>query len=669
MIKPGGVLGRRYEVRNRIGSGGMADVYKALDRKLNRFVALKVLKPEFRNDDMFLKRFESEAQAAGGLMHPNVVNVYDVGSDQGIYYIVMELVDGITLKEYIEKKGRLGWQEAISIGIQVCAGIESAHEKQIIHRDIKPQNVIISREGKVKVTDFGIAKPVTSTTVTTNVLGSVHYTSPEQARGAAVDMRSDIYSMGVTLFEMVTGEVPFDGDSAVSVAVKHLNEPIRKPSDIEPEVPRFLEEIILKCTEKNPALRYQSMPALIKDLRLALRNPDGHVAAMEHVRNRKPASGTRNTSQASDRNMKARSGQQNRKPQNVEPEEDTGMSRISKILAIVVAGIIGIAIVIMLLKGVGLFKAKPGKDTPKVEDAEKDLVKVPDVLGMTKEEAIAALNKHSLGYKTPFETAFSDAYKEGEICAQEYKPGSKIKKNTRVMLTISKGVQIETFALMDVTGLTEEAAREALKSQGIKERHITVKNAESDTVQKGSVISQTPSANTDVTKDDSVTLVVSSGESKSVVPKLVGLNKAQAESKLSAAGLKLGSVSEVFDEAEKGTVISQGDPEGTELKKGSSVAISISKGKKPDPQISIPEVIGNTESAALSMINNAGLSVVKNYAYNDEYPAGRVCNCSPAQGTEVKAGSTVTLTISKGRDTTNDPKPDENKPDENENGQ
>ena len=225
MLKEGVFLGKRYEILGRIGSGGMADVYKGKDHKLNRYVAVKVLKSDYRNDESFIKKFVSEAQSAAGLMHPNVVNVYDVGQDRGLYYMVMELVEGITLKEYIEKKERLSAKETISISIQMISGIQAAHNHNIIHRDIKPQNIIISKDGKVKVTDFGIARATTSTaTISTNVMGSVHYTSPEQAKGGIVDERSDIYSAGITMYEMVTGHVPFDGDSTVSVALKHLKE-------------------------------------------------------------------------------------------------------------------------------------------------------------------------------------------------------------------------------------------------------------------------------------------------------------------------------------------------------------------------------------------------------------------------------------------------------------
>ncbi|MDE7201899.1 MAG: Stk1 family PASTA domain-containing Ser/Thr kinase [Lachnospiraceae bacterium] len=281
MIKLGMLIGNRYEVLEKIGTGGMSDVYKAKDQKLNRFVAVKVLKQEFSENRNFVSKFRVEAQAAAGLMHPNIVNVYDVGEEEGIHYIVMELVEGITLKKYIEKKVRLTTKEAISIAIQVAMGIEAAHNNHIIHRDIKPQNIIISKEGKVKVTDFGIAKAASSNTITSNVMGSVHYTSPEQARGGFSDEKSDIYSLGITIFEMLTGRVPFNGDTTVAIAIKHIQNPMPLMRDFVPEIPQSVENIVMKCTQKSPDRRYQSMAEMIADLKHSLINPDAVIAQVD----------------------------------------------------------------------------------------------------------------------------------------------------------------------------------------------------------------------------------------------------------------------------------------------------------------------------------------------------------------------------------------------------
>ena len=274
MLNPGTILGNRYEILEKIGAGGMADVYKAKDHKLNRFDAVKVLKDEFASNKSFVSKFRAEAQAAAGLMHPNIVNVYDVGDENGLYYFVMELVEGITLKRYIEKKIRLSVKEAVSIAIQVSMGIESAHNNGIIHRDIKPQNIIISKEGKVKVADFGIARAASSDTQTSHAMGSVHYTSPEQARGGYSDAKSDIYSIGITMFEMVTGRVPFDGETTVAIAIKHIQEEMPSPRIYVPEIPISVEQIIFKCTQKNPDRRYLNVSELIQDLKHSLMSPD-----------------------------------------------------------------------------------------------------------------------------------------------------------------------------------------------------------------------------------------------------------------------------------------------------------------------------------------------------------------------------------------------------------
>ena len=283
MLKEGMFIQERYEIVDKIGSGGMADVYKAKDHKLNRFVAVKVLKSEFREDTAFISKFQMEAQSAAGLAHPNIVNVYDVGNDGGIYYIVMELVEGITLKDYISKKGRLAVREATSIAIQVSMGLEAAHNNSIVHRDVKPQNIMISTDGKVKVTDFGIARAASSNTISSAVMGSVHYSSPEQARGGYSDYKSDIYSLGITMYEMLTGQVPFDGDTTVAIAIKHLQEEMRSPREYVPDLPKSIVQIIYKCTQKSPDRRYNDMAELIRDLKESLVNPEGDFVVMEPV--------------------------------------------------------------------------------------------------------------------------------------------------------------------------------------------------------------------------------------------------------------------------------------------------------------------------------------------------------------------------------------------------
>ena len=495
MLKEGVFLGKRYEILGRIGSGGMADVYKGKDHKLNRYVAVKVLKSDYRNDESFIKKFVSEAQAAAGLMHPNVVNVYDVGQDRGLYYMVMELVEGITLKEYIEKKERLSAKEAISISIQMISGIQAAHNHHIIHRDIKPQNIIISKDGKVKVTDFGIARATTSTaTISTNVMGSVHYTPPEQAKGGIVDERSDIYSAGITMYEMVTGHVPFDGDSTVSVALKHLKEKIVAPSVEVPDIPYSLECIIMKCTEKNVERRYQNCQALISDLKHSLVDPDGHFVdeQLGVFTGRKPAGDEtilmsedeirraqeRSYSQSDDYDdsdyddddyddddyddddddyrapTQRRNSDYNRK-KNVDPNT----KKIMKILMVVAAAIIAMVIIFMVGNAMGAFKGGIGLNTT-TNDAK---VVVPKMLGMTEDEAKAALKKKNLGYSIAGREE-SDKYAAGEIMEQSEKANSKVEKNTEIKVVISTGKAKKTVSVPDVRGMSEDDAQKTLEN-------------------------------------------------------------------------------------------------------------------------------------------------------------------------------------------------------------
>ena len=277
MFEAGMIIQNRYEIVEVIGSGGMSVVYKAMDHVLNRYVAMKVLKPEFSDDKSFVSKFRMEAQSAAGLNHPNIVNVFDVGEEGGYYYIVMEMVEGITLKEYIQQNGRILYATALDFIIQICSGIEVAHEHHTIHRDIKPQNIIVSKNGTLKVTDFGIAKAATSNTIASSAMGSVHYISPEQARGGFSDERSDIYSLGITLYEMLTGRVPFEGENNVTVALMHIQSEIIPPREYYPDIPIGLEKIVLKATQKRPEQRYLTTNAMLADLRKVAMNPNAEV--------------------------------------------------------------------------------------------------------------------------------------------------------------------------------------------------------------------------------------------------------------------------------------------------------------------------------------------------------------------------------------------------------
>ena len=688
MIKEGVFLGKRYEILGRIGSGGMADVYKGKDHKLNRFVAIKVLKSTYRSDETFIKKFLSEAQAAAGLMHPNVVNVYDVGQDRGLYYMVMELVEGITLKDYIEKKGKLSAKETISISIQMVTGIQAAHNCHIIHRDIKPQNIIISKDGKVKVTDFGIARATTSTAtqaVTTTVMGSVHYTSPEQARGGIVDEKSDIYSAGITMYEMITGHVPFDGDSTVTVALKHLNEVIKSPAEEVPDVPYSLECIIMKCTQKLPNKRYMSCEELLQDLKHSLVDPEGDFVVLDGVTKRMPAT-SQDTGRTTvvmspdelnrmknrqnynddydddydddyeddyddrrrsrydddddyDDRRKDRYDDRNRRKKN-EVNKDT--KKIMKIL-MVVAGVV-IALLIMFLVGnaVGVFKGGKGTTT---QQTDSEMVKVPDVTGKTYEEAQKELNKYDLGIHKS--TAPSDTVAKGKIISQDPADGKKVKKHTTVNVVISSGEEAKTTTIPNVVGMSEADAEKALQ-----DKNLVVKKGDpvySDNVEQGEVVSVSPSEGAEVKEGTTVTLVISKGNQPATVPKLTGKSQSDAEAALSQAGLSGNATEDYSDTVEEGVIISQDTDAGKEVSKGTTIGYVVSKGPKMTV-VTVPSILSFDKNAAEKKLKEAGL--VPEYLGEDdsvnEYGQGQVSYQSISAGTQVEKGTTVQYKVSKG---------------------
>ena len=668
MVKDGIFLGKRYEVLSKIGAGGMADVYKGKDHVLNRYVAIKVLKREFREDESFVKKFRTEAQAAAGLMNPNIVNVYDVGEDRGLYYMVMELVEGITLKEYIDKKKRLSSKEVISIAIQMCNGIQAAHNRQIVHRDIKPHNVIISKDGKVKVTDFGIAKAATSTTVSTSAMGSVHYTSPEQARGGYVDNRSDIYSVGITLYEMVTGHVPFDGESTVEVAVKHLQEEITPPSEYVRDIPYSLEQIILKCTQKNSERRYSDIEELILDLKHSLVDPDGDFVKIAPQQNADTVIITEDElddirNAYDDDSYDDDSYDDNyddgydddsyddeeeyeddryRKRGRGRDDVNPGMNKIMKILTIAVAVIILLVLGLVVGKATGIFKI--GSKITAEEAEEK--VKVPSVVGMTEAEAIKELNKKGLGYTIKAREE-SKKYEAGTVMKQSPEDGTRVKKNTQIELTISSKLVGEEIVVPDVSGKDESEAQKALEKAGFEK--ITSEAVYSDKEQ-GTVIGTTPSAGSKATKETEIKMQVSKGTEKISIPDVTGKSENDAKSTLTSAGLTVGSVTTDYsDTREAGQVISQDPVGGTKVTKGTSVTLVVSLGKKPEQKISVPGIVGVDEGTAGQMLSSAGLSVgYTTYDWSDSVPAGKVVSCDPGVGSSLSKGSAVNIVVSKG---------------------
>ena len=670
MVKDGIVLGKRYEVLSKIGAGGMADVYKGRDQMLNRYVAIKVLKKEFREDEDFVRKFRSEAQAAAGLLHPNVVNVYDVGEDRGLYYMVMELVEGITLKEYIEKKGRLSHKEVISIAIQMCAGIGAAHAAGIIHRDIKPQNIIISKEGKVKVTDFGIAKAVTSNTISTNAMGSVHYTSPEQARGGFSDQKSDIYSIGITLYEMVTGQVPFDGDSTVSWAIKNFQEEITPPSELVSDIPYSLEQIILKCTQKNAERRYPNTDELIQDLKRSLVDPDGDFVVI-------PPLGNADTVIITDEELDEiqNSYEDDDEYDSDEYDEDDDeydeddeydddeyddekqgkgadevnprMKKITRILTIVVAVIIAFIVIFAIGRAAGIFSVGPGKK-PDTENT----VTVPNVVGMTEDKAKETLNNKKLGFKVVSREE-SKKYEEGTVSEQKTEAGEKVKKNTTIEVVVSSGLVGDSIKVPDVSGMTEDEAQSALEDAGFK--NISSEFSYSDSVPSGQVIGTTPEANAEATEDTEIVMQVSKGAEKKTVPNVVGQADADAQNAIKNAGLTIGTVTyDYSDSVAQGIVISQSVEGGKKVSAGTTVDLVISNGPEPAAKVNVPPVTGTSLNNARQLIQSAGLSVGNvSYQYSDSVAAGSVISCNPGVGSSVDEGTSVSLVVSNGPEQTN----------------
>ena len=623
MLNQGTYLQDRYEILGRIGSGGMSVVYKAKCHTLDRLVAIKVLKEEFASDENFVSKFKMEAQAAARLSHPNIVNVYDVVDEGNLHYIVMELIEGITLKSYIEKKGFLENKEAIGIAIQVAQGIAAAHEQHIIHRDIKPQNIIISRDGNVKVADFGIARAVSSETMNATAVGSVHYISPEQARGGYCDERSDIYSFGITMYEMVTGRVPFEGDNTVAVALAHLETPITPPSQLNPVVSSGLEQIILKCTQKKPDRRYSSIGDVITDLRHVMVDPDYDIyGAVSQTDEENDPYVTRPISREELSQI-----QERRRPHTEdivvkEPEYDPAVSiqtpeteendgdgydkeetqpqipvhkkrsdrkkekdvstqfeRIIMVMGIFAAVLVAVVVIFVFSRLTGLFWPKSGQDkeTEVVtsETATEGInvsladnqTYMPNVLGLPKDMAEAKLKEYNLVMSIETED-YSDNYKADQVMRQDVAEGEVVEKWSTVGVTISKGSDKVDLSSLGLEQLSGEDAQKLLKD---KELQVTLKEEANDNIETGKVIRYSPQQ---AKAGDTIELVVSTGPktAQGQVPKLIGRDEVTADALLKAAGLKTGTVTYDYDAGKpEGTVLSQSALPGTVLEPSATV--------------------------------------------------------------------------------------------------
>lgn len=562
----GKVIGNRYEIITEVGNGGMATVYKAKDNILNRLVAIKILKDEFTTDQEFVKRFNTEAQSAARLTHPNIVSVFDVGYEEeyNIYYIVMELIKGKTLKEIIVHDGALSWKWAVNIAMQIASALEAAHKENIIHRDIKPHNIIITEEGVAKVTDFGIAKAVSNSTITAfgTTIGSVHYFSPEQAKGGVTDAKSDIYSLGVVMYEMLTAKVPFDADTPVSVALKHMQEEPIEPIEINDEIPSAVNSIVMKAMQKDPINRYQTATEMISDLGKALKDPNGNFVIIQN-----------------------KDGAYTRVMRTIEPKKQPQNNK-KRILFI--AGLVAIFFLVFGITKIVL----NGGFTAKVE--------IPNVVGKTSEEATKAIANAKLEFKT-VEAASKDV-EVGKVISQEPSPASgKVKKGTLIQLIISKGP--ETTELPDFKGKNIEDVRKTAQTMGLILNEV---QESSDKVNENLVISQDIAAGKMVKSGDKITLKVSTGYEKTRVPTVVGMDEGTAKATLANANLKTTITYENDDTHENGKVISQSIEQNKEVKVGTTIELKINKIEKKEKTVTLKFKVPGTATPSTNTTNTTG---------------------------------------------------------------
>ncbi|MED2973373.1 Stk1 family PASTA domain-containing Ser/Thr kinase [Fictibacillus sp. B-59209] len=554
----------RYKLLEVIGDGGMAIVYRAKDLILDRDVAVKILRSEFSDDEEFIKRFRREAEAATSLAHPHIVSIFDVGEENNVYFIVMEYVKGKTLKQYIRDHGRLSVEESIQIIRQIASGMVAAHEHGIIHRDIKPHNILIDEHGLAKVTDFGIALAITSATIThtNSVLGSVHYFSPEQARGGVANAKSDIYSLGVVLFEMLTGRVPFTGESPVSVALKHLQEEVPEPRKINPEIPQSVENIILKALTKNPVYRYDSALEMMDDLDTAL---SPHRLHEQRWSNFDDAADATRIMPPVSLNKAVEKPASNLKETAEPPAKKKKKSwwLVLLILLLLLAGAGAAAFVVMP----GWFKVKD--------------VSVPNVIHKDYEYGFERLAK--LGFNVERKERFDEDVEQGKIIKQNPDPHSMVKEGSTVTLFVSKG--FKKVDMLDLTGMGEDAARDLLNERGYDSKNIETIPVESEETPEGEVVSQSPDKGEKVNPSEiQVILRVSTGPPSIQLENLSNSSREDVEKYISQEGLRVNFTKEYSDTVEEGKVISQKPSPYTNVKKGSTVDVVISKGKKPEPK-------------------------------------------------------------------------------------
>lgn len=618
----GRLLGNRYEILENIGNGGMATVYKAKCHVLNRYVAVKVLRDEFTTDEEFVKRFNTEAQSAASLTHPNIVSVYDVGSEGDIHYIVMELIKGKTLKEIINEDGALSWKWSVNVAIQIASALETAHKNNIIHRDIKPHNIIITEDGIAKVTDFGIAKAVSNSTITAfgTTIGSVHYFSPEHARGGYTDAKSDLYSLGVVLYEMVTGQVPFNADTPVSVALKHMQEIPKEPMELNPNVPKAINDIIMKAMQKDTNLRYQNATEMLRDLSKALKNPNGDFVVTE----KQEDFPTQRISTIYDKSEEAPSRRNNENKK--EDGKLKAFIKNHKALSLVLGGILLFVITILITNLV-------------IKLVTKADVQIPNVVGMEQTEAQKTIEDAKLKYEKKSEEYNKDV-PAGYIISQDpgYMPNYNVKEGSTISVVVSLGQNL--VKVPKVTGLTQEDAKKQLEDLGLI---VNVEETYSSKVEAGYVIEQSVKENEEIDAGESITIKVSKGTEKVTVPNLTGKTESEAKTAIKDAGLKLKTVVTTEDKTkEDGVVVKQSLEAGTEVEKNATITITVNKlqeNKKTTVVIDVQSLLEGTDLAEKDKVT------VKISVNGTDYNVGSVSPKSSSVTKEISGAGTATIQV------------------------
>ena len=667
----GQLLDGRYELLEVIGTGGMAVVYKARCHRLNRLVAVKVLKDEFSADEDFLRRFRAEGEAVAMLSHPNIVQVFDVSASEDANYIVMELIDGISLKQYMEVKGILNWKETLHFATQIAKGLEHAHSRGIVHRDIKPHNVMVLKNGSVKVMDFGIAQVMNkSNTLTKEALGSVHYISPEQAKGSFTDSRSDIYSLGVVMFEMMTGRPPYDGDSPVAVAIQHINGGAPRPTSLNPNIPVGMEQIIMKAMALEPKDRYSSATELLSDLEEFRKNPaltfDYHVpvgddtkiitpistkpkTTAERVAQAKggvksngrssqtgavPVRQTGRVSSQTGRNPEALARARKRREE--EARRDAQRSRTAAIAVVSCSVVAIIAIVVFLAAVFNGF----------ILNEDKGRVEVPYLTGSMYNEDFDSRYPNFTIRLRPQQ--YDDFYVAGQIMHQEPAGGLMVAKGTELYLTISMGKEPNVKLMEDLVGITQDRATSFLMGQGLKP---LVREEASDDYPAGYVVHTDPAAGAELSDGQTVRLFVSTGPSTVTgkMPNLLGATKERALENLEQWGFQNVTITGVYSSEEKGRVVSQSEAAGTVLDVNTHITLEVSEGQEIETAV-MPDVMKLDSATAIQALKSRGFTTIETYEVKSDQPAGVVVHQSETAGSVVALSKEILLGVSNGAD-------------------